>query len=407
MKTTHSSLPGQLLAVLAFNAGLGALQAAPTYSTDFNPGSTTDRFDLSQGVQVIDASPILGFGGESLGEAFGGSGGIENGNVILSDGPPLGTVDRFDWQTPGWVNVSGIEIRLAQDGAAAFRGANAYTLYTTQDGLNFSTVSSGSIPLTGGPGSPMVNSPLLISDLALAGSVTNVRGFRLEITRNSAGGTRVIEIDDIASTPGVQTMNYHDKVAFNAATNSLVTTGAPLDEGPGLGFNYSVSSAVAGGTDTVVDAFGNKDGAVEPESFIFGDGGTADNGNLVLGDGGETVDFIQWQSSAPLTLAGFKINLAGDGGGNPDRDTELVRFLVEGTEVDLFDNNGFDGEVARLFSGGAVTGDDFRLEFSRRTGQGGRVFEIDAILGMIPEPGSAALVALAGVMLLRRRRQTY
>jgi len=84
--------------------------------------------------------------------------------------------------------------------------------------------------------------------------------------------------------------------------------------------------------------------------------------------------------------------------------TELVRFLVEGVQVDLFDNNALAGDLTRLFAGGAVAGDDFRIEFTRATAGGARIFELDAILGVVPEPSSALLGMLGSAMLLRRRR---
>ena len=92
------------------------------------------------------------------------------------------------------------------------------------------------------------------------------------------------------------------------------------------------------------------------------------------------------------TLAGFRIGLSGDGA-DSNRDTELVRFLVGGIEVDLFDNNGFDGTVTRIFSEGAIVGDDFRIEFTRRAGTGPRVLQIDAITRTITiGPGGRPVV---------------
>ena len=284
------------------------------------------------------------------------------------------------------------------------RPAFTYTLYSSQDGVNFGVVSTGSVPLTGIPGTPMVNQPLLISDLALSGTTSGVRGFRLDIVRNSSSGPRFIEADGFG-TAGVQTTNYFDRIAFNAASNSCYTGQGGDDDGPGGAFNFSSTATVAGNADDIEGAFGNNNGPIEPNDVIFADGGAVDNGNGLFGDGGEFVDFLEWDTATPLTLAGFRLGLSGDGAGNPFRDTELVRFLVEGVQVDLFDNNGFDGDVDRLFSGGPVTGNDFRIEFTRTTAGGGRIFEIDAILGVpVPEPASGALVLAGAALALRRRR---
>ena len=376
------------------------IQAAPSFSSDFGQGVNSDVFDTSMGAKVITSSLVLQFGGEDIREAFGTVGGVEGGNVMFNDGQPIGFTDFIEWQTASTLNLSAIELRFSQDGGDPNRSTASYTLLATADGFTYSPISSGSVPLTAGPGSSMQFPALLISDSALGAAAQGARGFRLEVQRNSGSGPRLIEVDGFGSAVP-QTANYLDRVVFNASTNGAWTGQAPADETFGIASGFSVSSRV-GGSDTVEDAFGRRNGAIEPESFIFGDGGVPDNGNLILGDG-ETVDFIQWTTATPINVAGFRLSLSGDGL-TAARDTELVRFLVEGMEVDLFDNNGFDGDVSRLFAGGAVVGDDFRIEFSRTTDAGGRLFEVDAITG-VPEPSSALLGMFGGLLLVRRRRR--
>ena len=389
--TFRSALAARML-VASLAVGSAAV-AAPVFTTGGGGGVTTDVFDVAQGVRIIQSSRQYGgfFGAACCGEsdarsAFGfttaayngTSGWLEPPNVIFQDGPGAGTTDFIEWQTAGPVNLTSFALRLQQDGTTtASRGAGTFKLSASADGVNFSQVSAGTMP--GSPG-PNVNVPLLITDSALTGTTANVRAFRLELTRLSTSAPRLIELDG-AGTSGAATGTFLDRLAFNATTNTLTGRGAAAndDEGPGLAMNFTASSRVFG-TDSIEDAFGNKNGAVEPESFIFGDGGVPDNGNLVLGDAGETVDFIAWRTTEPLSLAGFRIALSGDGAAS-DRDTELVRFIVGGIEVDLFDNNGFDGTVTRLFAEGAIVGDDFRIEFTRRAGTGPRIFQIDAITG--------------------------
>ena len=368
-------LPGILPAVLL--ATISAVSAAPVFQADPNAeGVTTDLWDFALGAQVIFSTPQHnGAGNSDPRSAFGfTSGFVEGTHALFADGPGAGTVDFIEWQTPQAINLSGISLHLQDDGSSN-RSALAFKLFASQDGVNFSQVSSGSVP---NAGNGYLNNPLLITDGALTGPVSAVRAFRVEITRASGAATRIMEID-ATGTAAASAVPFLDRLAFNDATNSLTGRGGAGkdDEGAGLGSGYTFSSAVLGGVDTVRDAFGGNHGAVEPESFIFGDGGAVNNGNLVLGDSGETVDFIQWHTAQPISLAGFRLALSGDGA-SPNRDTALVRFFIEGVAVDLFDNNGFDGDVSRLFAGGTVIGDDFRIEFTRTTSSGGRLFEIDA-----------------------------
>ena len=381
----------RLLAVSLVAISVG--NAAPVFTTGSGEGVTTDLFDVAQGAQVISSSPQHPCCGNSdprqiIGFVSGGAW-VEPGHSLFQDGSAVGTVDMLEWQTAGPVNLSSIALRLAQDGVGnSSRGAGSFKLCASADGVSFSQVSGGNIPLTGGANT---NSPLLISDSALTGATANVRAFRLELTRLTTSGPRVIELD-ASGTAGATTGTFLDRLAFNAATNTLTGRGAAAsdDEGPGLATNFTVSSRVLG-TDTVEDSFGNRNGAVEPEDFIFGDSGVPDSGNLVMGDAGETVDFIAWHTTQPVSLAGFRIGLSGDGASS-NRDTELVRFLVGGIEVDLFDNNGFDGAVTRIFSEGAIVGEDFRIEFTRTGGSGPRVFQIDAITGpLVPLNGEMVI----------------
>ena len=71
------------------------------------------------------------------------------------------------------------------------------------------------------------------------------------------------ESDGLGSVT-TQVTNYLDRLAFNAAGNSDWTGQGAGDETAGLGTGYSFSSNVLG-ADTVEDAFGNRNGAVEPE----------------------------------------------------------------------------------------------------------------------------------------------
>ena len=296
-------------------AALSVANAAPTFTTGGGEGVTNDLFDIAQGAQVIASSPQNSCCGNSDPRlAFGlvGAGAwVEPGHAIFQDGGATGAMDFLEWQTAAPVNLGSIALRLFQDGAGnAARGAGSFKLFASADGVNFSQVSAGTMP--GSPGAN-VNVPLLITDSALTGTTANVRAFRLELTRLTSAGPRVIELDATGTT-GAAAGTFLDRLAFNATTNTHTGRGGAAndDEGPGLAMNFTASSRVLG-TDTIEDGFGNRNGAVEPESFIFGDSGVPDNGNLVIGDAGETVDFIAWRTTQPISLAGFRIALSGDG----------------------------------------------------------------------------------------------
>ncbi len=168
---------------------------------------------------------------------------------------------------------------------------------------------------------------------------------------------------------------FDDAAVFNWHAN----TGEPHPaQGPGLVVSVETSPGLPG--DSPLDAFGAV-GGIEPESFIFRDGGVIDNGNMILGDGGETVDFIRFRTEIPVVLDGYSLHLPTDyGQQNAYRSTALVRFSIDGTVADFFDNEGRNGVRTRLFPDGPISGSEFVLELTRVTTGGPRVMEIDAIL---------------------------
>ena len=382
------------LAVAIFSARV--LLGAPEYSSGSGPGDTTDAFDLSRGTQVIRSTPQnttccglsdpLAIWGGITGPAW-----TEPGRAIFADGPGPGFVDIVEWQTPEPIHLTEFSLRLEQNGPnSAERAASRFRLFASTDGLTFRQISGGTFP--GAPG-PNPHTPLLVRDRSLLATPTEVRAFRLELTRATSRGVRVVELDG-EGTPVPPTGNFLDRLLFNAADNSLVGRGsAPRDdEGPGTASGFRVSSRL-NGVDTPEDAFGNANGPIEPESFIFDDGGVPDNGNAVWGDGGESVDFLEWQVDEEIPLAGYRLELAGDGVANGKyRSVERVRLFVEGEVADDFDNQAFNGTILRVFPDGIHRGRRFRLEFTRSSPGGPRVLEVDALVG--PEtlpPGELVL----------------
>ncbi|MBI1367492.1 MAG: hypothetical protein GC162_02435 [Planctomycetes bacterium] len=176
----------------------------------------------------------------------------------------------------------------------------------------------------------------------------------------------------ILLSAGVASASTVDPILFNANTN----TGG--DDPAGLGTAFSATSSIPG--DTVEDAFGNNDGGIESNTFIFDNGRTADNGNLVLGDGGESVDSISWSTTSVIILDGYRLLANPDnvGGGNFSRGVELAQFSVQGEADDLYDRDHQDGAIDRLFAIPQV-GNAFQLSVTHFNDQGARINEIDAL----------------------------
>ncbi len=361
-------------------------------TTLFNATTNTGGDDpAGLGTNYASSPPL--FGTDVIQDAFGNNDGPvepttflfadagtpDNGNGVFE--PSVETVDWISWQTTQNVVLDGYRVGLGSEGPGQGynRGTELFTFQVNGEGDDFfddNAVHGGGV------------------DRYFA--VPQVgNSFAVNLTRTTSGGPRIDEIDAIVPE-GLQAHHYLDTVFFNAATNG------PEDEAPGYGVNFAASSSIPG--DTIEDAFGNQNGGVESHSFLFADNGTPDNGNNTFDGGTETIDWLTWQTTKPVELHGFRIEVAPDIiSGDPieARGTELLRFFVGGTLVDTIDFNHSVAVVDRIFAGGPVTGDDFRIELTRSTDEGSRIMEIDAIL---PEPTTVALMGLAGVALLRRRR---
>jgi len=375
-----SSVRAQVVDPILFNAiSNSGGDEAPGLGTHFaSSGQVAGGTDDEEGAFGNNDGPV-----EPNTFIFNDGGVIDNGNAVLGDGGE--TVDTLSWDTTSLVLIDGYRAAVNGDSGGPSRATEliGFSVAGEQDDLFDNNAAAGvfdrvfSVPQLG-------------------------NGFKFNTTRTTSAGPRISEIDAIVpdALPGNAVI---DPFLFNATTNNI----GEGDEAPGLATNFVVSSALGG--DNPEDAFGNNNGAIEPDTFLFADGGVGDNGNNVLEGGTETIDSIAWDTTSIVSIGGYEIVVAGDTGVQHSfRGTELVNFLVEGVVVDTIDLNGYGGgpiSIQRAFDGGALAGDNFEVQLTRSTAGGLRLFEINAIV--VPEPASFTLLITGalglGLFLLRRR----
>jgi hypothetical protein len=185
------------LLLLGARAGL----AAPIVSSGGGDGITTDIFDTSQGASVLSSSPMIACcGGSQPQNSFGGSFGVETPHTLFADGPPPESIDFINFQAANVIDLSGYNAVLADDSddpanpGNPNRGSSSFSLFSSPDS-SFTTLNL--ISTTALPSSYSSNygtNAILISDTF---APVRAQFFRIEITRTTAGGPRIREIDGV------------------------------------------------------------------------------------------------------------------------------------------------------------------------------------------------------------------
>ena len=276
---------------------------------------------------------------------------------------------RFRCQSPVFLDY--FDFRLLN---GSERPTGRVRLFGSIDGIAYTLLSDT------GEGLLPTDRDLSVMDFAFGMTAGSLQFFQLELEQAlPSAGPRVMEFDGFGELVSPDTMI--DPVLFNGALNDP----SAGEEEPGLVTEIFTSPLNPGFS--AADAFGARDGdASEKGACIFADFGVGDSGNGVPGDGGETVDFIEWTTVEEVDLAGYSVILAGSvepegPDSTPPRATELVLFYVDGEEADLWDNDAGRGRVNRIFPEGALSGDTFRIEVTRSSGDHGpRIVEIDAMV---------------------------
>jgi MYXO-CTERM domain-containing protein len=155
-------------------------------------GVTTDDFDVSRGTTVLSSSTIIARSDARSALGFL-NGGPEPTNTIFADNAPAGTVDSLVFRTPSAITLRDLKVGFADDSNSgqANRGTTLFKLLASTDGVNYSSIVSA--PILSNYVSSYRDSVITLTVTNL--SVANVRFFRVETTRATSLGTRIVEID--------------------------------------------------------------------------------------------------------------------------------------------------------------------------------------------------------------------
>ena len=175
--------------------------AAPIVSSGGGDGVTSDIFDMSQSSVVLGSSTLLQCCGGSFAEnSFGGFGGVEPPHTLFSDGPAVGSLDFINFRTADLIALTGYNAVLADDSddpanpGNPNRGSSSFSLFVSPDDTFTSLTLLSNTTLPSSYSSQFGTNAILITD-----TFAPVTGqfFRVEITRTTAGGPRIREIDGV------------------------------------------------------------------------------------------------------------------------------------------------------------------------------------------------------------------
>jgi len=358
------------------------LLKAPRPVNASGEGVTNDLFDVSRGAKVFSFSTTLTNGfplicdpRDSLGLARST---IEPGHTLFLDGS-AGTTRSISFRTASHLNLTNYQLRVFSDSGSS-RTISAYALYGSADNMTYNLIDSNSVVV------PYTNCPGITSTAIMISKSVNTPAyqfFRLDIKHGSTDGPRVIELDGFGKSAAFYKGITLDPIVFNSTLNAA-STNTYRDQDPGYATN--IASSALNANEDARQALGAA-GGINDGSLLFSDtGNVPDNGDLIFGNGGETVHWIAWDTTQPLILAGINLTLS-----HPDRPTRLVRFSVDNVPQ-VFKNSGanvcnvtgISGSTNLLFVS-PVRGSSFKLELTGGTNSDGvaygpRLSEIDALL---------------------------
>jgi len=373
----------------AFVANSALMKAPrPVNVTYPGEGVTNDQFDVSQGAKVFSFSttltnylPLICDPRDSLGLTRSA---IETGHTLFLDGS-VGTTRSISFRTASHINLTNYQLRVTSDGpSSSNRTINSFRLYGSADNMTYTLIGANSIgvPYDTIPG--VTSAGIMISGIVRTPAY---QFFRLEVNHGFTDGPRVVELDGFgppASFSGI----VLDPIVFNSTLNAA-STNTYLDEDPGYATNIQTSPLNASYTVNTDGKYAlGAAGAPEANNLLFNDtGNVPDNGDLIFGNGGETIHWISWNTTQTLILAGINIGIT-----YPDRPVRLIRFSVDGmpqvfknSGADVCNVGGINSASTNLLFAHPVRGSSFKLELTGSTNSDGNAYgprlgEINALL---------------------------
>lgn len=180
--------------------GASAL-AAPIVTAGGGDGVTDDIFDVRQLTTVLGNSPLLACcGGAPAENTFGGAGGVEEVHTLFSDGPAAGSIEFINFRTANPIALTGYNAILADDSdnpanlGDPNRGSSSFSLFSSPDNT---FTSPTLISTTSLPSSYLLNYGTNAISITDTFAPVTAQFFRLEVTRTTAGGPRIRELDGV------------------------------------------------------------------------------------------------------------------------------------------------------------------------------------------------------------------
>jgi len=361
------NLAGLVISLLLTPAALGARY-----------GVTNDLWDVSQGVVVTAHSDINPYFDGRVADAeniFGTDNpkfDFESENVVFRDGKPAGFAHFVEWKTPAPVTIRSFKLHASGDGQIHNnqREFQEFKLYAKTPGSQtFDKLLYSFHPTR--PYTFVDHDQLLVLAANIEGFTA--QEFRAEfINRGDTfySGPRIFELDGFSDYVRTRVGSTND--LWDVSRGAVVTAHSEINP-------YF-------------------DGRVADAENIFG----TDNpifdfewGNVVFRDGRPAgySHFIEWKTTTPVTIRGFKLHASGDGPTyNNQREFDEFRLYAKVPGSPTFDKLLYTFRPAHpytflnreqlliLAANIEVTAQEFRAEFINRGGtfySGPRVFELD------------------------------